>query len=152
MPPTGTVRRRRSLSLAKIFKANNGITFIEIMVTLVILSVGIVGVYQALFKSLDHMSRMNSRLYADILLDDQIATIERKLRAYKTLPMENPSQEIDVGVQTINFEPQLKIGEVDQFTDVFKIELLYTWLDRRHQAQLGRSAYLSDFLLDETIK
>ena len=150
MPAIGTVPKGRSLSLAKNLKTKNGYTFIEIMVTLVILSVGIVGVYQALFKSLDHMTRLNSRLYADILLDDQIATIERKLRAYKTLPMENPVQEVDVGVQKISFEPQLRIGEVDQFTDVFKIELLYTWLDHNHQIQLGRSAYLSDFLLDET--
>ena len=152
MPPTGTVRQGRSLSLARKLKANNGFTFIEIMVTLVILSVGIVGVYQALFQSLDHMSRLTSRLYANILLEDQLAVIERQLRAYKTLPTETPVQEIDVGVQHVNFEPQLIIGEVDQFTDVFKIELEYTWLERNRQNRLGRSAYLSDFLLDENAK
>jgi len=152
MPPTGTVHQGRLLSLARTIKTNNGFTFIEIMVTLVILSVGIVGVYQALFKSLDHMSRLKSRLYANILLDDQIATIERKLRAYKTLPMESPVQEVDVGVQRISFEPQSQISAVDQFTDVFKIDLLYTWTDRGHQNKLGRSAYVSDFLLDENIK
>lgn len=152
MPPTGTVRQGRSLSLARKLKANNGFTFIEIMVTLVILSVGIVGVYQALFASLDHMSRLKGRLYADILLEEQIAVIERQLRAYKTLPMENPVQEIDVGVAKISFEPQLVIGEVDQFTDVFKIDLEYVWIDRNRQNRLGRSAYLSDFLLDEHIQ
>lgn len=153
MPAKGTVHFRRSLSLVKQLQTKNGFTFIEIMVTLIILSVGIVGVYQALFKSLDLMSRLNSRLYANILLDDQIATVERRLRAYKTLPTEMPAmQEVSVGVKTINYEPQLRISEVDQYTDVFRIDLIYAWTDNKRQVQMERSAYVSDFLLDDTIQ
>lgn len=129
--------------------ANAGFTFIEIMVTLAVLSGSIVMIYRALFSSLDHMSRLNSRLYADILLEDRIATIERTLRAYKALPFElNPPQAVDVGAKEIQFTPQMKISEVSGFMDVFQIDLALQWQEGQRQIQLSRSAYISDFIYE----
>ena len=136
---------------AKVFLATDeGFTFIEIMVTLAVLSVSIIMIYRALFSSLEHISHLNSRLYADILLEDRIATIERALRAYKALPFElNPPQAVDVGVKEIQFKPQMKITEVGGFMDVFQIELALEWREDDRPIRLSRSAYISDFVYEQ---
>ena len=128
-------------------KSESGFTFIEIMVTLVILSVGIVAIYQALFSSLDHISHLNSRLYANIMLEDRVAKVERILRAYKVLPFElDPQEAVDVGVKTIHFNPEMKISEVGDYIDIFKIDVAYSWEENGRTIRLSRSAYISDYV------
>jgi hypothetical protein len=91
------------------------------------------------------MSYLNSRLYANIMLDDRIARVERTLRAYKVLPFElDPRETVEMGVRTLVLNPEMNIAEVSQFVDVFKIDVAYNWVENGKNIRLSRSAYISD--------
>ena len=129
----------------------SGFTFIEIMVTLVILSLGIVAIYRVFITSLDQITHLNSRLYANILLEDRAATIERTLRAYQALPFElEPQEVVDVGVKSIHLEPEYSIAEVMDFSDIYKIHVAYVWTEGGRKVRLSREALISDYVAKKT--
>jgi prepilin-type N-terminal cleavage/methylation domain-containing protein len=128
-----------------------GFTFVEIMVTLVILSLGIVAIFRGLFTSLDQISHLNSRLYVNTMLDDRLARIERSLRAYKALPFElEPEQSLDLGVKSIVLTPSLNIAEVMGLNDIYRIDVAYSWLENGKTVRLSRSAFISDYVPKDT--
>jgi len=116
------------------------------MVTIIILSVGITAIFRSLLVSIDHITHLTNRLYASTLLDNNIVLIERMLRTQKVLPFElEHTESVDTGVQMLEFNRQMKISEVDEFLDVFEIDLSYHWKEGHRQKQLSRSAYIADF-------
>jgi len=132
-------------------RARSGFTFIEIMVTLVILSLGIVAIYRALFVSLDQISHLNSRLYVNVMLEDRLSKIERTLRAYKALPFElEPQAVLDLGVKSVRLEPELSIAEVVNFSDIYRIDVAYRWQENGKTIRLSRSAIISDYVPNES--
>lgn len=129
---------------------NKGFTFIEVMVTLVIFSTGIVAVFQSYLISLDRINHITNRLYAGIYLDERLRTIERNLKVYQTLPFElDRTKEVDVGGKTLTYKHDLKISQVENFNDVFQLDLSYEWEENNRTVSLSRSIYISDFQLAE---
>jgi len=127
--------------------SRTGFTFIEIMVTLVVLSLGIVAIFQSLFISLTNISYLNSRLYANMMLDDRIAKTERMLRAYNALPLDlDPQELVDIGVKMIQFNPKMNISQVKGFIDVYRIDISYSWEENGREIRIGRAAYISDYV------
>lgn len=55
-----------------------GYTFIELMVAVSILSIGIVGIYHALLAALDYQNQLSCRLYAMNLMEHKIAEMENQ--------------------------------------------------------------------------
>jgi len=130
-------------------RLRGGFTLIEILVTLIILSVGIVAIFKTYLISLDQINHLTYRLYATTILDNQISSIERMLRAYQALPLElTHEEEVNLGHKTIIFKQELNIGQVDEFLDVFQIEVTLTWMENNRPKQLSRSAYISNFSMD----
>ena len=54
-------------------RRKTGFSFVEVMTTVAVLSVGIVAIYQSFLKSLDYMNHMTNRLY---VLNRIINTVE----------------------------------------------------------------------------
>lgn len=126
-----------------------GFTLVEILVTLIILSVGIVAIFKTYLISLDQINHLTYRLYATTILDNQISSVERMLRAYQVLPLElTHEEEVNLGHKTILFEQELNIGQVDEYLDVFQIEVTLKWMENDRPKQLSRSAYISNFSLN----
>ena len=129
-----------------LFLNKRAYTFIEIMVTLTILSAGLTMIYKTLIASLDRMNYLTNRLYADNLIDNRIAVIERMLRSYKALPFEVAQKEaVNIGRKELEFKQETLITEVENFLDVFQLDLTVGWQERDHQVSLKRSAYIADF-------
>ena len=125
-----------------------GFTFVEVMVTLAIFSVGIVGVFQSYLISLDRINHLTNRLYVHVYLDEHLKTIERNLKVYQTLPFElDRTGKIDLGGKILNYSHNLSIAQVENFNDVFELKLTYTWNERGLARSLSRSTYISDFEL-----
>ncbi|VAX35345.1 hypothetical protein MNBD_UNCLBAC01-28 [hydrothermal vent metagenome] len=122
-----------------------GFTFIEIMVALIILSVGLVTILKAFVTSVDRMSHLTNRLYATTLLDNHIVSIQRTLRAHNTLPLSLEDERMMTGAKETLFRPKLNISEIADFNEIFKLEVLLTWQEGHNLRQLSRSAYLVDF-------
>ena len=126
-------------------KQRLGVTFIEIMVTLCIFSFGFVAIFKTFFTSLDRIERITQHIYANILLDNRISEIERILRAYQALPLEgNRSNHVEIGFKRIDFKEDLKISAVEDYTDVFQVDLKLSWNDDGQTYHMSRSAYISD--------
>lgn len=130
----------------KKLKKFSGFTFVEVLVSLVILSVGIVAIFKSYFISLDHMSHLTNRIYVGMLLDNDMNMIQKNLDVYNTLPIEFPeNRSIQVGFKKMDLVREIKIREVDTFTDIFEVELIFKWQEKEKEVQLSRFAYLSDF-------
>ena len=126
--------------------SNSGFTFVEVMVALAVLSLGIVIIFKGFITSLDRLSYLTNRLYATTLLDNRITGIERMLRLYETLPFElNRKEKVNVGSREIEFRQRMSISEVDDFADVFELDLSLLWDSGDREMILSRSAYISDF-------
>ena len=123
-----------------------GFTFIELMVTLAVLSFGIVMIYKAFFASLDQISYLNHRLYATIFLDNQLAEMQRAYQSTKTLPMNfAPSESVEIGYKIIDFKPTKTITAIEDLPQLFQIDLSVSWAEKgNHIITLSRSAYMGD--------
>lgn len=127
-------------------KDSKGFTFIEVLVTLVILSVGIIAVFRSFLLSLDYLTHLNNRLYATILIDDRIDVTQRILRNYKSLPLGNSEDiTVDIGSKEKKYLYQTKISEISGYIDFFELELSLQWQEKGRNIKLSRFAYLSDF-------
>ena len=65
---------------------NKGFTFFEVMVTIVILSVGIVGIYRVFLISLNHQQYVIKRLSAINILSDESARVENMIISQSGFP------------------------------------------------------------------
>ncbi|MCA9409179.1 MAG: prepilin-type N-terminal cleavage/methylation domain-containing protein [Candidatus Omnitrophica bacterium] len=124
---------------------NKGLTFIEIMVTLAIISTGLVAIFKTYIFSLDQMSHLTTRLYANSLLDNQVIEIERMLKIYKTLPLELQQPEpVNVGYKKIEFFQKMKISAVEDYVNVFRLDLTINWSEGLKEKSLSRTSYITD--------
>ena len=90
------------------------------------------------------MNHLTNRLYATTVLDNRISVTERILRAYKSLPLElEEVQDVDVGNRNIAFKQSMNLGEVENFIDVFKMDISLSWIESGREKQMARSAYIS---------
>ena len=122
-----------------------GLTFIEVMVTLIIFSVGIVGIFKTFLISLDQLNYLTDRLYASIILDNHITAIEHMLKVNRALPLETPASEtLQIGRRKVIFDQKLTLSAVEDFIDTFKLALTLTWKEGTHQKHLSRSAFIHD--------
>lgn len=132
------------------FTSKKGLSFVEIMVTISILSLGLVGVIRTLILSLERVEHFRARLYAYNIIENKISYIERILRAYKTLPFDADDQEKHrVGGKEITFNHTLKISAVNDLTNLFKLDVTLDWMERGDKKTLKRSAYLLDLRLNQ---
>ena len=139
-------KKKLSCKKTKFLLSHSGFTFIEVMVALAVLSFGIVMIFKTCIVSLDRLSYLTNRIYATTLLDNRIAIIERMLRVYKILPFElNRKEIINVGSKKIEFSQKMSLGEVEDFADVFKLDISLIWDEQNKEMRLSRSAYISDF-------
>ena len=119
------------------------------MVTLAVLSVGIVFIYKSFLVSINQLEYLTQRLYATVLLDNQFSTIERNLKVYKALPMSlNDSFKIPIGPKVIAYKQGMNIREVEDYPDVFSLTLSLSWSERKRQMTLERTGFISDLNYD----
>ena len=126
--------------------SKQGFTFIELMVTLAVLSFGIVMVYKAFFASLDQINYLNHRLYATIFLDNQLTEMQRAYKSSKTVPMNFASTEsVEIGYKTIDFKPTKVMTPVEDIPFLFQVDLSVSWTEKGDRTiTLSRSAYIGE--------
>ena len=116
------------------------------MVTLAVLSVGLVFIFKIFIFSVDHLSRLANRLTMTVLLDNRLIAIDRYLKAYNALPVDLPREEtVDVGFTSLKYTQEVKLKEIAGFNDIFELEVALNWTDHGRTTELRRTKYLSDF-------
>lgn len=123
-----------------------GYTFVEVLLAVVIFSAGMVGVFRTLIVSMDRMTLLTNRMYANLVLENQISQMERNLKTFGSLPFElNPQQEVQVGPKTIVFRKDTDIQQLKENKDIFDVTLSLSWQERGKTVSLSKSAYLANF-------
>lgn len=136
----------KTLPLFSFRRNPQGFTFVEVMVTLVVLSVGITAIMKTYIYSLDRMNYLSNRVYATLLIDNHVAKIERILKVYNALPMTlPPNQEIDQGGKKLDFKQEMQISAVEDQQDVFQLIVRGQWIEGERPKNIFRIAYLADF-------
>ncbi|MGE0269555.1 MAG: prepilin-type N-terminal cleavage/methylation domain-containing protein [Candidatus Omnitrophota bacterium] len=125
---------------------DGGYTFVEVLLAVVIFSLGMVGIFRTLIVSMDRMSLLTTRLYANLILENQITNVERTLRNFNTIPFElNPKEVIDTGSGQVEFDKKSVIEQLPELNDILSIDLTLSWTEKGRLIQLTKSAYISNF-------
>ena len=139
--PIGNTRKK----ILVLKSDTKGFTFVEVMVALVILSVGIVAILKSFIVSLDQLSYLTNRFYATTLLDNRVAQMERTLIAYNTLSLDELAltETVRVGSKKIDFKQQVTIEEVKNFPELFELNVTVSWKENNRDIKLARACYLT---------
>lgn len=123
----------------------SGVSFIEVMVTLAVLSGGLVMIYRALFLSIDYAAHLNLRLQAQMLLSSRIEEMQRGYQAKGEVPVQFSEDAVAVRFQ--EKKKDLVLGShfrsVEGLQHLLHVDLLLSWEERNRTISLPRSAYIS---------
>lgn len=120
-----------------------GITFVEVMLTVIVLSVGLVGLYRSFFSALTYLDHLSVRLYAINLMDSRIATIERDFRSLKDFDIGSLSEEALINNRTVTFQYAVDFKPVGTLLSVFELDVTLSWEERGRMVSISRAAYFS---------
>lgn len=147
--PTGI----KKFTQAGTSRKSSGFTFVEVMVTLAVLSVGIIMIYRSFLISLDQINYLTRRVYATVTLDNLISELERTLKVSKALPIGfDDTLEVDLGDKKLEFNQQINIAQNEELKNLFKVECVLSWKERNRPITLSRPAYISNALLEAAAK
>ena len=123
-----------------------GFSFFEMMMTVMILSVGLVMVYKAFFLSLKYTKYLTHRLHGMILLDTKIAEIERSLLDHGQLPFSQSQQieEARLDNKQIDYQYSINFHSVENLEGLFELDISLSWMEDGRTLSLSRSVYLSN--------
>lgn len=138
---------RTTLSIGNNRSNRKAYTFLELMVTVSVLSIGIVGIYRALLLSLDYQGELSQRLYAINLLENEIALLENEYKANGAIPAGEDGKiiEVELDHRTVPFVLSISSGFVQSIEGLMPIEAVLTWPQRGRSITLKRTTYLVNY-------
>ncbi len=128
----------------KKFFDRKGISFVEVMITVLVLVSGFTGVYQAYLKSLNDLDYLTTRLYAGFLLDQKIDMLQEYFLTVEEIPphLTRTMETVNMGrkERLVEFDAQLK--PVGSLPNLLEVVLKATWLQNNRRVSVSRQAYL----------
>ena len=120
-----------------------GITFIEVMLTVIILSTGLVALYRSFFSAVDYLDHLSTRLYALNLMESRIATIEKDFRSLKDFDIGELQEEALINNHPVTFRYAVDFKPVGTLLSVFELDIVLSWQERGRAVSISRTAYFS---------
>lgn len=124
---------------------NNGFTLIELLITLVILSVGIVGVLRAFESSLFALGYARDQLWADLLIKEKTAEIDTVFsdnRPLAEMPMtgqfEGMYSDFNWDLELADIVPKNEEGQGTNKLSRIKLTVWRKGVDRQYTASTFR--------------
>jgi len=119
-----------------------GFTLIEIMVTLAVLSLGIVAVYQSLFVLLDVLAYSSDRLKAQYLVGNKICEREYNIEGASETQKSTLGRGLFARQKGLKW--QIDYLAVDDREDLGELTVSLSWRDRGRLTSLTRTTYLEE--------
>lgn len=123
--------------------AGRGVTFIEVMLTVVILSVGLTALYRSFFSAVNHLDHLSTRLYALNLMENRIAAIEKDFRSLEDFDIGPLEQEVLIDHRPVLFRYAVDFRPVGTLLSIFELDIVLSWEERGRVVSLARTAYFS---------
>jgi prepilin-type N-terminal cleavage/methylation domain-containing protein len=143
----GCVRRGLSAGRNDGLLSRHGFTFFELMVTIVILSVGIVIIYQGFLTGLFYQKHLICRAYAMNLLEHKMETVQYLLQHGEEIPgyKDGESENLVLNNQNVAFHCSMDYQPLRDLSNIYKVDMKLTWKERDREFKLSRVAYVSKF-------
>lgn len=124
-----------------------GLSFFEVMITIAILSLGLVMIFRAFFISLDTISHLTYRWHAMMLLENKIAEIQQKFQVTGEIPMELTAEpeKKNINRRVIDFGYKTEIRDFISLGGIFRVTLTVFWRERNRDIRLSQSAYIARY-------
>ncbi len=124
-----------------------GFTFFEVMVTVVVFSLGLVMIHKAMLLSFDYQQHLTNRLFAKNYLDHQATRIQYLFKSGAALPkdLNGSVHAVRLNKRLIPFRLSVSMKPLNTEKDFYEMEMTLSWPERSRTARLSRSAYLSYF-------
>jgi prepilin-type N-terminal cleavage/methylation domain-containing protein len=122
-----------------------GFTFVEVMVTLVILSTGIVMIYKSFFLCVDYLSYLTCRLHASQMIETKIADVSRSYRESEDTTFDRgaTTESVEVNHKWIDFNYDIEMSPVSGLDYVYRLKVTLSWYDGHRLMNLSRESLLS---------
>jgi len=121
-----------------------GFTFVEVMVSLVVLCSGIVLIYKSFFLCADYLNNLTCRLYASSLIDEKIGDISESFAEWpvKELDFGNASTTLEINHKPVAFNYDIKLAPLPDVKSVWQLDVKLSWTDGPRNMHAQRSAYM----------
>ena len=119
-------------------------TFVEVMVSLVVLTAGIVLIYRSLFLCVDYLNNLTCRLYASHLMDEKIGDISKSFSQWpqKDLDFGDNVVSVDINHKPVRFNYDIVLTPLADVNSVWLLNVNLSWFDGHRQMHAVRSAYM----------
>ena len=110
------------------------------------MAVGVSFIYKAFFTTIDYLTHLKIRLYANAVLEQKIANVQYFFKLKGELP--DLTKEVDPAVvnnKSVPFKYSVTIRTVDEMPNVVLMDLVCFWPERNRTFKLARSMYLARF-------
>lgn len=121
-----------------------GLSFFEVMVTISVLSLGLVMIFRAFLISLDTIGHLTYRWHAMMLLENKISEIQQRFQTTGEIPMDltdQPEKRI-VNHREIHFGYKTEIRDFINLGNIFQLTLTIFWRERNRDINISQSAYI----------
>lgn len=135
--------------ILKYLRRKRGLSFIELMVTVAVLSSGIILIYRAFFISLSYLDHVVCRLYAMHCLENAIVNMQMETEQNKGILFREHVQNrtIKLGNKTIDFHCPVKVSNVENLDHIFRVEVSCRWKEGSRDIQLSQTEFITDYRL-----
>ncbi len=124
-------------------RCQDGFSFIEIMTTVAVLSLGIVAIYQSFFKSLDYLNHMTYRLHALSILANKVELIQKRLEVTGELVLTGVSPaSAYINGRNVDFAENVHVSQVGSLKNIYKLDVVLSWRESGRAITMSRSCYV----------
>lgn len=120
-----------------------GLTFIEVMITAMVLAGGLVAIYRAFFVGLDQLDHLSYRLCAINLIEKKISLVEKDFRSLKDFDIGPLTELVEIGQRPVEFQYAINLQPVGTLLSVFRLDIVLSWQERGRAMSISRAAYFS---------
>jgi len=135
-----------SLSFPRKRESSNpkGFTFVEVMVSLVVLCCGIVLIYKSFFLCADYLSNLTCRLYASSLIDEKIGDVSESFADWpaRDLDFGDSFVTLDINHKPVRFSYDINLSPLGDVKSVWQLDVKLSWTDGPRSMHMQRSAYM----------
>ena len=126
-------------------RRERGFSFVEVMVTMVVMSLGVVMIYKAFFTSLNFINHVTYRLVALSLLDKRIADTEWLLKSQGVISLTQGARTESVVIHNkpVDFHFQTDFRNVGMLKGVYELELSLSWREGERDITVSRAVYIA---------
>lgn len=128
--PQGLRKHRRS---------RRGFTLVEIMVTVVILSLGILAIYESFFISLDAFNYYVNSLNAQAWINEKIWEFQNQMVAIEFLELGDKRGSFIANDK--DFHWSVYVNPIDEEYDAYRLDVSLFWQEGKRERFLYRAAY-----------